>query len=363
MDRGFLFSLNSCIILHMKSTRLFVLLSILWVLVVIVIGSTSILILTNRIDRAQRDMLLVQAKQAALLVSSQDIASLSGKKEDLSNPVYQRLKTQFTLFREANPQIRFAYVMGYDHGIRAQFFYVDSEPTNSSDYSPPGQLFGDTREEDIQRYLAGEPYTDGPYRDSWGEWISGYAPIKNEQGTVVGIVGVDVATSVWHAQIKFARIMIITILVLLVIIVIAARRAYYRRLRSIGVLAKRTQQLEQQQVILKHMQQLAQLGTFTIHFPEGEIAVDEQFMPLFKNTRMAKNFFLTYVHVEDQEKFETMLKEIASSNIVYSWVDLRIGTQEAGFRKYHIYGNIERHASGSAGKFDGAIQDITDIKS
>jgi hypothetical protein len=346
----------------MKSTRLFVLLTILYVLIVIVAGSTSILVLTNRIDRSQREVLLVEAKQAALLVSAQDIASLSHTEADLSNPIYQQLKTQFTLFREANPEIRFAYVMGYDHGLRAQFFYVDSEPTNSSDYSPPGQLFGDTREEDIQRYLAGEPYTDGPYLDSWGEWISGYAPIKNEQGTVVAIVGVDVATSVWHAEIKFVRIMIIAVAVLLSIIVIVARRAYYRRLRSIGVLSQRNQQLQKEKVTLKHMQQLAQVGTFVIHFPDGTITVDEQFLPLFPNTRMDKDTFRTYIHVDDQEKFEAMFKEVTTSNIVYSWVNLRIGTVEAGFRTYHIYGNIERHASGSAEKFDGAIQDVTDIK-
>src|SRR5262249_14243092 len=34
-----------------------------------------------------------------------------------------------------------------------------------------------------------------PYIDKWGSWISGYGPIKNAKGEVVGAVGVDFEAS------------------------------------------------------------------------------------------------------------------------------------------------------------------------
>jgi hypothetical protein len=346
----------------MKSASSALISTFVAVAIVILLGLASSLFLTHRIDKNQRSLLLVQAKQATLLVSTQDIASLSGTEADLANPIYQRLKTQFTHFREANPEIRFVYLMGYHPEIRTQFFYVDSEPTTSDDYSPPGQLFGDTREWDIKQYLAGEPYTDGPYEDSWGQWVSGYVPIKNEQGSVVAMIGIDIATSVWHNQIIFTRIMIAVIALLLITLIVIIGTHFYRKLRSFNALSIQNQQLTQQQGVLKHVQQLAQVGAFVITFPEENVVVGEQFQKLFTNTRMDKNTWKSYIHSDDQEKYESMINEITTTTIVYSWVDIRVGTAEAGFRKYHIYGNIERHASGPAKRFDGVMQDITDIK-
>jgi len=39
-----------------------------------------------------------------------------------------------------------------------------------------------------------------PYSDRWGTFISGYAPIKNEKGKTVGIVGVDLAADDYAAR-------------------------------------------------------------------------------------------------------------------------------------------------------------------
>lgn len=322
-------------------------------------------ILASRIDRTQRELLLVQAKHASLLVSPQDIASLSGSAADIANPVYQRLKHQLTLFREANGDIRFVYVMGYRPEIRTQFFYVDSEPTTSADYSPPGQLFPDTREEDISRYLAGTPYTDGPYHDSWGRWVSGYVPMKNAQGAVVAMVGIDIATTVWHDQISFARtaVAIIAALIACIAIIIAAK--FHRRQDSINDLSAKNQKLEKSAASMKELQSMARLGSMKMYFPEKGVILDEQFRSLAPADNTGKvplSTLLSIVHGDDQEKFKEMIQEIETTDIVYAWTDVRLGSSRDGYRKYHIYGNIKRHASGGPERFDGIMQDITDIE-
>lgn len=347
----------------MKTSRS--LLSLLVVLLVIAAAALTVsAVFSRRIDKTQRNLLLVEAQHAALLVSPVDIASLSGTAADLSNPLYQRLKNELTAFRAADPQIRFVYLMGYHPELRTQFFYVDSEPTDSSDYSPPGQIFPDTRQEDINHYLSGKPYTDGPYEDSWGEWVSGYVPIRGADGSTIAMIGIDIATDVWHGQISFTRTMITIIAIMAAVIALFIASRIRRKESAINTLAVKNQKLEKTQAGMKQLQTLAHLGAMVIYFPEKMISVDEQFRGAVKGDasgRVSLDAFLEAIHADDREKFSGMLGEIDTSAIVYAWVDVRIGSPTGGYRKYHIYGNIKRHASGAPERFDGIMQDITDI--
>lgn len=323
-------------------------------------------IITKRIDREQRDELLKEAHHASLLLSAETISELSGTALDLSNPVYLSLKDSFTKFRTYNPLIRFVYILGYKSEVKTQFFYVDSEPTNSSEYSPPGQLFTDTRIQDINNYLKGEPYTDGPYNDSWGEWVSGYAPIKDSAGNVIALVGVDMATSVWRAQLHFVQIVIFLIAVLLSILIALFISSIYKRERSIDTLRKQNQNLSQKETKFKEMQSMAQLGKIIIYFPEETFSFDEQFAEILSLTgreNINKKTLLSYIHPDDHTKFLEALEGIINSDISYTWVDVRIGDQTKGFRLYHIYGNIDRNELLAPIRFSGIIQDITDIHS
>lgn len=348
---------------YMNRSRFFLSLIVSY-LVIAAIAFVSASLLAHRVDRTQRELLLVQAKQASLLIHDDAIASLSASKADISNPLYQHLKHTLTQFREANPDIRFVYVMGYHPEIKTQFFYVDSEPEASVDYSPPGQLFPDTRPEDIERYLKGEPYTDGPYEDSWGEWVSGYVPVFNEQGAVAYMIGIDIATDVWHTQIGFARTMIAIIAILFAILAAFVFRAIYRKEETLATMTLKNQKLEKTQSTYKQLQSMAHLGSVVFHFIDHIAVLDEQFRELVPGNnegRVPIASFVEAAHPDDRERLNAMIKEVTSSDILYAWVDVRFGTKEEGFRKFHLYGNVKRKPSGGAERFDGIMQDITDL--
>lgn len=347
----------------MNRSRFFLSLIISYIAIVVVAVVTASL-LAHRVDRTQRDLLIVQAKQASLLVHDDAIASLSASAADLSNPVYQHLKHTLTQFREANPDIRFVYVMGYHPEVRTQFFYVDSEAESSLDYSPPGQLFPDTRPQDIERYLAGAPYTDGPYEDSWGEWVSGYVPIAGNDGKTSYMIGIDIATDVWHTQIGFARTMIAIIAILIAILTTLVLRAIHRKQLSINELSFKNQKLEKTQSTYKHLQSMAHLGSVVFHFIDHIAVLDEQFRELIPGNnegRVPIASFVAAAHPDDRERLGAMIKEITDSDILYAWVDVRFGSKDDGFRKFHLYGNVKRKPSGGAERFDGIMQDITDL--
>jgi hypothetical protein len=341
----------------------------LWVSIILVVGIlggglfASILI-SNRIDTKQRSALLKEAQQAALLAPASIVAPLTGSSADLQSATYQALKQNLTAFRLYNPSTRFVYVLGYRPEIRTQFFYVDSEPVESKDYSAPGALFPDTRQEDIDKYLAGKPYTDGPYNDSWGQWVSAYAPIKDTQGNVVALLGIDTATSVWHEQIGFVRTVVALIAVLLSIVVVCIITILHKRQRSIDFLQRENRTLIHTEGKLKELQSMAQLGRINIYFPDQLFSFDGQLAVLFsigEHEKIEKTRMDGFVHHDDRVKFDHFIGEITDTDISYAWVDIRLGTTEKGFRTYHIYGNIERNELLAPTRFSGIIQDITDI--
>lgn len=143
------------------------------------------------VDKSQRESLLFRAGTIALTLDPSSIQMLSGSAADLNTENYETLKRSLIEIRALNRDVRFVYILGLRNN--KQFFYVDSEDPSSADYSFPGQPYEDALPEDIANHKAGNSYTFGPYSDSWGEWVSAYAPIKTQDGKVVGMVGLDIA--------------------------------------------------------------------------------------------------------------------------------------------------------------------------
>ncbi len=334
------------------------------VFIIIVLGFFAAMLFSRHIDKSQRADLLKEAQQAALLVSPEVVTKLSATPLDLENPSYQKLKEDLTAFRSFNPAIRFVYLLGYHSEIKTQFFFVDSEPAGSLDYSPPGQLFADTREKDITNYLRGQPYTDGPYQDSWGQWFSAYAPIKTTSGEMVALLGIDTATSVWHEQVRFVRVVISLITLLLCMLAAIFIGFVQKKESSITLLEREKQSLLRGEKKLKEVQAMAQVGRISIFFPDETFSFDEKFASFFnakEDEKISKKNVLSFIHPDDEAKLRAMIDEIISTDIAYTWVDVRLGSKEGGYRLCHIYGNIARTDLLAPNRFSGIIQDITDI--
>lgn len=76
------------------------------------------------------------------------------------------------------------------------FIMIDGQPKNSKLASPINELT-DVPAEAVRRLLNGEsansPVIDNP---QYGKYISTYAPIKDEKGDIIGVLGIDTATTV-----------------------------------------------------------------------------------------------------------------------------------------------------------------------
>lgn len=154
--------------------------------------------MTDKED-AMREYLIINTKTASAGVEVDDIKALSGTIGDLDLTEYQVLKALMEREKDAVPIARFVYLLGMNTN-GSYFFYVDSEPSGSSDYSPPGQVF-DTESEWIDEAFNGSSVTGGPITDEWGTWMSGLVPITDpDTGDIIAVLGMDIAANDWTRQ-------------------------------------------------------------------------------------------------------------------------------------------------------------------
>ncbi|MDA0243819.1 MAG: HAMP domain-containing protein [Chloroflexi bacterium] len=139
-----------------------------------------------------------------------------------------------------------AFIYTYYITPEEEIFYIASmgavwNPPAGAQFKDQGTLRADQGNPQLLG-LAGETYSAEIYSDDYGNWISGYTPVRNSQGEVVGGLGVDFTAEyvldvrtrilngiLWSAAIAYA--------IILVSISVVARRIS-RPIEQLTVMAK-----------------------------------------------------------------------------------------------------------------------------
>ncbi len=162
------------------------------------------------VDRQMRENLLLQARLVAQLIDPGQVRSLSGTEADLASPSYQFIKKQLTLARQPNSRCRFLYLLGSrqkppagsssgQQQGRSLFFYVDSEPADSKDYSAPGDVYDEETEDEWRVFETGVATVLGPDSDHWGVWVWALVPLTDPAtGKLIAVLGMDVDARTWN---------------------------------------------------------------------------------------------------------------------------------------------------------------------
>ncbi|MFZ4724411.1 MAG: PAS domain S-box protein, partial [Paludibacter sp.] len=147
------------------------------------------------------------------------LQQLQASPEDLKSENYKTLKTKLLALKDIQKEARFIYF--YKKINEKLFFMVDSEPSESNDYSPPGQEYS---EEDPEAYLpfkTGESIITKPTTDRWGTWVSVLVPIKNHQtGEIYAVLGIDYPANKWQFEARRNAIRLSSILFIFILLII-----------------------------------------------------------------------------------------------------------------------------------------------
>ena len=163
--------------------------------VVLVSGSVGTFFYVRAIDNLMRSLQSRLQNSAALLSEALDARELQSVRsaDDVHSDAYQTALEKVRRVRRTNPDVAFIYVMRRaDDG--AVSFVVDSDETEAQ--AMPGTIYEDVVPEMLEGFH--QPIVDKAlYKDEWGVFLSGYAPLRNGEGRY--LVGIDMrADDVQH---------------------------------------------------------------------------------------------------------------------------------------------------------------------
>lgn len=177
----------------------------------------------NALHHEVRQNLVRLARIAALQVDGD--RHLQWKPEDALTPEYQKAIAPFYRLMEASRDIYDIYTCVLRDG---KVYFVlgtpDYDPkTGEPDYSYLYEPYDEATPEMLRALRQGITIAENRlYTDQWGTVISGYAPIRDSAGNMVGIVGVDLHVNEYrkrleairrHAHITYAFIVVISVLI------------------------------------------------------------------------------------------------------------------------------------------------------
>jgi signal transduction histidine kinase len=181
-------------------------------------------------------------------------------------------------WEKVNPNVSDVYTFR-KHADGTVVLLVDSE----TDYNRNGVYDSDDDRE--QRTPIGEAYDgvtpsllqafDGetefdavPYTDRWGTWVSAYAPMRDENGNVEAVLGVDYDASQWRGAIAWSRAAALGFVAILAVIMFAAsmivvvtRAELDKRLAA----EQAKEKLQQQLLVASRQAGMAEVATGVLH--------------------------------------------------------------------------------------------------
>lgn len=163
-----------------------------------------------------RDRLMDVAKAAAITIDVNKHEHLKTR-QDENTLEYKQIKALLKKFKDVNKDVAYVYTMRKSDKPDEWQFVVDA--AEGKDASHIGDLYDVSKQKQMKQAFDG-PTADTTFEtDQWGKFLSGYAPIYDQDGNAVGIVGVDIrANDITRQQ---DNILLAAGIILIVVIIIS----------------------------------------------------------------------------------------------------------------------------------------------
>ncbi|MCC7140585.1 MAG: sensor histidine kinase [Candidatus Eisenbacteria bacterium] len=183
------------------------------------------------------------ARSASVLVDPEVHQALDDDAALEGSEAYMAALRPLAAFLEVSPEIKFVYTCI----LRDDAVYFVLDPT------PPGDTDGDGIDEKshlLDRYDDASPALmaalrsgaaqaeNEPYQDQWGTFLSAYAPLRDAQGNLYGVLGVDYTVETYQQHLAGMRIALVFGLFVAALISVVLSLGIYQ-LRAASLRARR----------------------------------------------------------------------------------------------------------------------------
>ena len=175
-------------------TRYTILFAILLLAANILLGVVMTIQSASTIQTLIRQNMLNISNTASALIDGDELKVLT--ESDVDSDVYRKILQELRAFQE-NVDIEYIYAVKQT-GEDTFVFTVDADPVN------PAEFGKEVLVTNALRMAAKGTATvdDEPAEDEWGDFYSAYSPVKDSDGNIVGIVGVDFNSEWYTRQIR-----------------------------------------------------------------------------------------------------------------------------------------------------------------
>lgn len=169
----------------------------------------------NDISKIIEQGLLATVNAGASAFKEDELNALTGAADDNA---YRLVKMKLEEVRSVRDDAHFTYLLGKKRDGTV-FFFADSEPIDSENYSAFDDVYPDATKAVHQAFVDGKSFIEGPETDQWGTWISAFSPIFDADGSVFALLGMDVDILDWRLTIiKYQFLPAIATFFLLVVV-------------------------------------------------------------------------------------------------------------------------------------------------
>ncbi len=142
-----------------------------------------------------RDELKAVAQTAAISVDVPSLKEIPLTKEGKESPAYKRVSDFLVRVRDCNPSVHYIYVLTKTSSNPLWQFIVDIDPSNRKGRpsANPGDKYNATRFPEMLKAWDSPSADKKLETDEWGATLSGYAPIRDANGSTVAVIGVDLS--------------------------------------------------------------------------------------------------------------------------------------------------------------------------
>jgi len=169
---------------------------LVFVLISLIISLFSLFIIYQQTIKAQMEdlkaSLLMTATLGAELIDGDAHRQVGLDRASINSTYYQYIKNRLRLIREINPKIRYVYTLTKSDDGKHLFFVVDSAQIEEL-FSYPGDSYESLSERDVLSAFRSPQVNDALIQDTWGSYMSGYAPIFDARGNAVAVLGLDMS--------------------------------------------------------------------------------------------------------------------------------------------------------------------------
>ena len=160
-----------------------------------------------------REKLMAIASNASHSIDADILLKIPSKPEGDKTQEYKTIYEELLRIKDANLSIKYIYIMVPTDQPGILQYVIDANPvpeiiTAKSPTSFPGDLYDAHNAPQMLSAYQG-PTADRKFVvDKWGATLSGYAPIYDDSGKAVAILGVDIdATQLRAEQAKFQNLL------------------------------------------------------------------------------------------------------------------------------------------------------------